>query len=583
MAAICCLLCVTPQFSFAQDDIATTLQLALDNRTSSPDKTRTLLNSIDVKQLTPEQNELFKFLMAFSILMEGNTQDAIQKLNQVADTSKSIKIKARAQNALLSIYSNLHDWNNAIDIVNSLKDTITKLEPDELKQNVQVSLLSFYNNIEEFNLAIELADKILNITNNPRTKCSVLEKQLYAFKELKSDLITENNFFDAIALCAKINEKILELAITTNLADFYIEKKRYGHAIQLLNDHLSDAKNLSYKSLTAYYLGRLVVAYLGDDKNTLAEKHAIDILENYSSDNYYLPNMIAYQALSEISSERGEYKESLIFYKQFKELEKRDYDQTVAAKVALQKAKFEKSNEMKLLNQQNKLLSTQAELAAANDRNKNLLLLVATILLAIALFWIYKNRQTHKQLRKIAETDALTGIFNRNHFTQCAEASLAYCQKTQQDVSFIVFDLDYFKRVNDNYGHLVGDWALIQATKAVKQVCRANDIIGRMGGEEFAILLPNCAKDKAIEIAEVCRKQIAAIDTSESGHTFNLTASFGVSHSNQADYNLDKLFACADSALYQSKDSGRNRVYSFQQSQPIADTFPSSLINNNPA
>ena len=128
-----------------------------------------------------------------------------------------------------------------------------------------------------------------------------------------------------------------------------------------------------------------------------------------------------------------------------------------------------------------------------------------------------------------------------------------------------MFDLDYFKRINDAYGHQAGDAALKIAVDAAKVACRTNDIVGRLGGEEFGVLLPGCASHLASFIAEKCRKAIEQADFSPSGHDLAVTASFGISDSSNCDYNFEKLFAGADFALYQSKDMGRNRVVQYQK------------------
>lgn len=133
-------------------------------------------------------------------------------------------------------------------------------------------------------------------------------------------------------------------------------------------------------------------------------------------------------------------------------------------------------------------------------------------------------------------------------------------------MAFIIFDLDFFKQVNDNHGHIVGDWVLTNAVQAVKPLLRATDKFRRMGGEEFAIMLAGCDAQQAMAVAEDCRQAIEAMDCSPSGAAFNVTASFGVADSTECGYNFDKLYGCADEALYQSKHAGRNRVYLYHPS-----------------
>lgn len=110
-------------------------------------------------------------------------------------------------------------------------------------------------------------------------------------------------------------------------------------------------------------------------------------------------------------------------------------------------------------------------------------------------------------------------------------------------MAFIIFDLDFFKQVNDNHGHIVGDWVLTNAVQAVKPLLRATDKFGRMGGEEFAIMLAGCDAQQAMAVAEDCRQAIEAMDCSPSGAAFNVTASFGVADSTSADTILISYMA----------------------------------------
>ena len=143
----------------------------------------------------------------------------------------------------------------------------------------------------------------------------------------------------------------------------------------------------------------------------------------------------------------------------------------------------------------------------------------------------------------------------------------------------VIFDLDYFKKINDAHGHLIGDEALKMAVNAAKSACRKNDTVGRLGGEEFGILLPGCGNHLAAHIAEKCRSAIEKVDSLSSGHQFTLTASFGVSDSSVCGYEFTKLFAGADRALYQAKDLGRNKVFNYQSNSYIFDGGSVDLVN----
>ena len=163
----------------------------------------------------------------------------------------------------------------------------------------------------------------------------------------------------------------------------------------------------------------------------------------------------------------------------------------------------------------------------------------------------------------MAQTDALTGVNNRHHFTQQAERALAQSAQAGEPCALIMFDLDHFKAINDGYGHGTGDWVLQQVALACQGHCRQIDCLGRIGGEEFAILLQGSDLHAATQLAEDCRGRLAQIDTTGSGYLFAVTASFGVSATHLCGYDLTKLMSHADHVLYSAKRGGRNRVNAF--------------------
>ncbi|MDD5053001.1 MAG: diguanylate cyclase [Sulfuricurvum sp.] len=172
-----------------------------------------------------------------------------------------------------------------------------------------------------------------------------------------------------------------------------------------------------------------------------------------------------------------------------------------------------------------------------------------------------ENRSAHKELERRAYTDYLTGLFNRRYFIEHSEAELARRHRYGGDVSLIMLDIDYFKKVNDQYGHGVGDMVLQKIADICRETLRDIDVIGRIGGEEFAVLLPETDGLRAMEAAERLRITISKAEIKiVKGILPNFTASFGVVSADTADITIDMLLNQADCALYDAKESGRNRV-----------------------
>lgn len=170
---------------------------------------------------------------------------------------------------------------------------------------------------------------------------------------------------------------------------------------------------------------------------------------------------------------------------------------------------------------------------------------------------------TEKRLRAElgirADTDDLTGIFNRRGLMTQLHIELARCRRFPRSVAALMIDIDNFKRINDTHGHASGDQAIIAMVSAVKKQLRDTDIFGRLGGEEFLVLLPELAKSESLAVAERIRSCIESTPIALSGDTIRITVSVGVALY-AADDNADRLLARADDALYAAKRNGRNRV-----------------------
>lgn len=173
---------------------------------------------------------------------------------------------------------------------------------------------------------------------------------------------------------------------------------------------------------------------------------------------------------------------------------------------------------------------------------------------------ITERKAIEETLRRLATTDALTGVANRGHFMQRASAELERARRYGRPLSVVMLDIDHFKQINDRHGHAGGDEVLRAVTATCVGLVRQQDTVGRLGGEEFALLMPETEIEPATLLAERLRTATAALHvTLISGERVSLSASFGVS-ALQAEDSVDTLLARADGALYASKNGGRNRV-----------------------
>lgn len=166
-----------------------------------------------------------------------------------------------------------------------------------------------------------------------------------------------------------------------------------------------------------------------------------------------------------------------------------------------------------------------------------------------------------EDILRLASTDVLTGVANRRSFFERGGELLANARRRHSPLALLATDIDYFKKINDAYGHAAGDEALRRFAAVCRDLLRPLDLLGRLGGEEFAVLLPDTTLAGALRVAERLREAVAAARVSQEGGTsFSMTVSIGVGEIPPDDASLEPTLAAADRALYRAKQSGRNRV-----------------------
>ena len=174
---------------------------------------------------------------------------------------------------------------------------------------------------------------------------------------------------------------------------------------------------------------------------------------------------------------------------------------------------------------------------------------------------ITEKKQLEGELQRLATTDVLTQSSNRRHFFDCAQREFEHAQQFASPLSFLLLDIDDFKRINDTHGHPIGDQVLQRVAQCGASVLRRGDVFGRIGGEEFAAVLPGCQPDLAEQIAQRLQREIQRLSFSlPNGTRFSVTASFGLTYLRADDAELASVFARADAAMYKAKRLGKNQV-----------------------
>jgi diguanylate cyclase (GGDEF)-like protein len=553
-------------------DIETQLKEADGLRSSNPSRFNQLLARVDAEKqrASGDQLEHLAYLKAYRQGFTGRYAEAIRQA-RILERSSNLNMRFRAGALIVNTYAITGQFEEGLRQLGITLMMLDEIKDPELRQHGLIVAAAIYNQIGQYRLGLQYADRILAEDAPVRTRCFAGQYRLEALQNLDKLPADDSQITDVIGQCVAQHEIVVANFLRTTLARKWGSEGKRQKALSMLESHMAEVQGTHFPRLIGETNALMAKLLFEEGDLPSAEMHAKLVTALGQSIAETQPLVAAYKTLSDIAQRRNDPVTALEYYKGYARADKAYLNVVKARELAYQivrQESLEKNQQIQLLNRQNNLLQLQQRVDKQKAENSRLLMMLFAIFTLVIAYWGYKTRLLHASLRHMAQTDALTGICNRHHFTAQAERTLALCARTGELVSLIMFDLDHFKAINDNYGHVTGDWVLKQVSKTCAELCRGMDFFGRLGGEEFAILLHGCDLRAATRIAEDCRMGIARIQSLESGHTFRITASFGVSCSTVAGHDLDKLLSQADQMLYRAKREGRNRVKAFAHDLP---------------
>ena len=529
----------------------------------------TLLDDLDArsKGATSLQLQRLRYLRTYqTIVYRNQPQQAIIQAKALLNEATDPDLKFRAGSLLVNGYASTRDFTEGLRHLNQILQMRAQVRDDDIRHDGINAAASLYNELGQHRLGLQYADETLADAPNPRARCVAGLFGLQAKLQLGALPADDESLHQNIERCLAIGDKLAANFTRVVLARKWVVQGENDKAITLLQDHLAEADAIGYNVLSAKMRSLLAELMLGKGELAVAQRHADATIAQVG----HLPSSsdlaTAYNVLYQIAERQGRSDAALAFYRRYAEADKAHLSDVKARDLAYQLVREEalqKAQQLERLHGENQLLLLQQRVDQQANQNTRLWMLLMALLVALMGQWAYKVKRAQQSLRRFAETDALTDISNRHHFTQQAERVLAQSAAEGEPCALIMFDLDHFKTINDNFGHEIGDWVLRQVALTCGSLCRRMDHLGRLGGEEFAILLRGIDLQSATRLAEDCRVRLTQIDTRESGHAFVVTASFGVSATPLSGYSLAKLLSHADQMLYAGKRSGRNRVNAF--------------------
>jgi diguanylate cyclase (GGDEF)-like protein len=498
-------------------------------------------------------------------------------LSQLINSSRQKDLKFRAHYTLVDIYALNQNWQAGLHHLARLISLSPQINNKEIVHGSQINIAMFYNQIGQYQQAINHLEKVNSA--NDRDWCIVHQQFLLAKLRLaleKNASISQQKQLTkqltkdlpkGLKSCELTNETLLANLIRTYQAELYLNNQQADRVLATLQPYNEAILATNYPILITLNYNLLAQAYWLKKDIVNTEKYAQLAHKNSQLLAQTKQTVITYQLLFKLAEQAQDYPNALKYHKKYSEANQTVLDETQAKHFAYQLARynnFADKKEIEQLNQQNKLLNTQHALSEQQQENSFLLILLLLSFLAVFFFWSYKSWVTQQRLKLLTQFDSLTQAHTRGHFILLAQESLKDCKKNKLSLTCVLFDIDFFKKINDQYGQSTGDKVLIKISEVCLSIGRQNEIFGRLGGEEFAFILPGCSMEIAEDIANRCREEIAQIDHQALGIKHPITASFGVSDVLVSGFELDNLLADADNAMYASKAHGRNCVNSYR-------------------
>lgn len=549
----------------ATSDLSQALEQADRIKTSNHVEFVKLLQRLghEEAKLSPRQQWYFRYLDAWQVAYDGNYDSATPLLNAVIDQSVDDTLRFRATATLINILGIGRHYEDAFAQLNRMLDQLPQITDKRARLQGLGEAAQLLIAAGQYELASGYADQMLQDLPVGESPCIALFFKFNAGYFNSKQQALDPKFQAGIDICVNSGETLVANTLRADVADFDIKKGHSADAIELLERYDADVQRSQYPSLIAQFDILLAQAYQQQGDVARSKKFALDAIGASIKGEYTGPQRMAYDLLYQIEQQQGHFQSALAYHEKYMAADKAYLDDISAKALAYQIVKQQvqvKKQQVDKLNNQNQILQLQQALDRKAVEAGRLYIGLLLMVLAFIGLWLYRLKRSQLRFMNLARRDGLTGIFNRQHFVSEAELALRYAKKSARGACLILIDLDHFKLINDTYGHAVGDQVLKRVVTVCEKHLRSTDIFGRLGGEEFGILLPECQLDQVVDRAEKIRSEIAALSLDENPSGIAISASFGATSTDRSGYELRQLLVDADDALYRAKDAGRNCV-----------------------
>lgn len=513
-------------------------------------------------QVTPGQHWRIRTLDAVEAQFQGHYAEAEKLARDVLDHSGHPGLSARAMGMLIQNFSINHRYEEAFALARRAAMALPGLKDPAARHSLLSNLSQSMNDAGHPDLAIKYAQMMRADLSPGESPCLSMAVEMTARYTMKI-APDSPDLTQAIEECTRAGAPVLTNANWLTKTARLIETGKPDAALAILDRIAPSVEKVGYFQGRAALYSQRGNAYLAQNRDADARAAALATVALFhpgDMDNFLID---AYRVLYEVEKRAKRDTFALAYYQKYAEQERGNLDDLTArtlAYEAVQQRALLQGLEAEKLAHQNSVLQLEKSLTAKAVEAGRLYIVLLVVLLASVLLWLIRTKRSQLRFKRLSCQDGLTGVFNHQHFMNQLERELHELERRNAPACLVMLDLDHFKLVNDTYGHAIGDAVLKRATATCRQQLRPVDLFGRLGGEEFGILLPECPAEQGLVIANCIRAAIEAAPVDIDGHVVPYSASIGVACTRVSGYAVQRIRREADAALYRAKNTGRNRV-----------------------
>lgn len=516
-----------------------------------------------LSEATPEQRADFWLIRARNHTLAGDMERALGQLEALFDKPLTLQQEVRAYALAANIAILLRRWEETFGYLNRALELAGKLDPAEAS-NQPFSLAAYvYAKIGETEQAAEYGKRAVEIGQenaNAREVCIGQGRLAFVYKTAEQFELARRHYRQSIDHCQETGDELVTGTTQSGLADLLRATGDFEQAEKLFRQALPRLRETGYHFGLAearFYKARLHWQLEEHETTETLLEQALSALENDEAWDYIAE---AYGMLSEIETERGNHEQALAYTRQQLEARERFLDLERARQLAHLQVAFDtqsREQELALLREQRRVAELQRETRHHQERLRWLAYAFAAFLFLVLILLLLRVLRERRHFRRLAGLDSLTALNNHTRFFDSARMMADKAHHDHSPLVLILGDIDFFKLVNDEFGHIAGDRALKEVARVLRETFPGSANIGRIGGEEFALCLPEKTVADALPRLDTVREALGTIDYG--GNSKPVSMSFGVAELMQ-DEPLEGLRRRADEALYRAKNSGRNIV-----------------------